>query len=73
MVQDGCSWRRIGTHMHDGDVLCPIVQRDGHPDLIAADGKRDANMRFIVAAINFVRQALAQPEPTSGESDHAQR
>jgi hypothetical protein len=47
VVQDGCSWRRIGAH-GDGDVLCPTTARDGHPDL---DGRnRDADLAFIVAA-----------------------
>ena len=34
---DSCSWRRIGTTepYADGNVICPIVQRDGHPDLLA--------------------------------------
>ena len=46
MVQDGCSWRRIGTHFHDGDVVCPTNQRDGHPDLTA----RRADLDYIAAA-----------------------
>jgi len=50
-IQDGCSWRRIGTHFHDGDVLCPTNSRtDGHPDLCAADGRLYDNLKFIVAA-----------------------
>lgn len=36
-VWDSCSWRRIGTRepFADGNVICPIIQRDGHPDLLA--------------------------------------
>jgi hypothetical protein len=36
-VWDSCSWRRIGTTAPyaDGDVICPVTQRDGHPDLLA--------------------------------------
>lgn len=39
MVQDSCSWRRIGTAepYADGNVICPITQYgDNHPDLLAA-------------------------------------
>lgn len=39
MVQDSCSWRRIGTAepYADGNVICPITQySDNHPDLLAA-------------------------------------
>lgn len=48
-VQDGCSWRRIGRRHpdgRDGDVLCPIVQRDGHPDLLATP----TTLAYIAAA-----------------------
>lgn len=39
-LQDGCSWRRIGTRGHDGNVLCPyITQTDRHPDLTAGRGE----------------------------------
>jgi hypothetical protein len=39
VLQDGCSWRRIGTAGplgHDGNVLRPFVARDGHPDLVVS-------------------------------------
>ncbi len=40
VLQDGCSWRRIGTDRgHDGNILCPYNSRhDNHPDLSAPDG-----------------------------------
>jgi hypothetical protein len=60
MVQDGCSWRRIGTREHDGDVLCPTKHhRDGHPDLTARDGRRDDNLALIVEAVNALPDLLA--------------
>lgn len=36
-VWDSCSWRRTGTKepFADGNVICPITQSDGHPDLLA--------------------------------------
>lgn len=59
-IQDGCSWRRIGTAFHDGDVLCPTNSRtDGHPDLVADDGKLYANLKLIVAAVNALPELLA--------------
>lgn len=45
-LQDGCSWRRIGTKFGDGDVLRPTKNpHDGWPDL---DGRR-ATMEYIAA------------------------
>jgi hypothetical protein len=35
-IQTSNSYRRIGTAMGDGDVLCAVKQRDGHPDLCVA-------------------------------------
>lgn len=48
-LQDGCSWRRIGTPEKDGAVLCPTKASDGHPDLISTDGKTYENLRYIAA------------------------
>ena len=31
------SWRRLSSGDKDGNVLCPIVARDGHPDLAIKD------------------------------------
>lgn len=46
-VQTSCSWRRIGTPGHDGNVICPTVNpRDGHPDLIASE----ADLQLAAAA-----------------------
>lgn len=37
-VQDGCSWRRVGTRGRDGNVICPTNHpADRHPDLCARD------------------------------------
>jgi len=44
-LQTSNSFRRIGVN-GDGDVLCALNQRDGHPDLHAARGVLD----FIIAA-----------------------
>lgn len=47
-VWDSCSWRRIGTiePFMDGNVICPITQNDGHPDLLA---KRE-DLEFVAHA-----------------------
>lgn len=61
VVQDGCSWRRIGTktpRAKDGNVLRPHVHTDHSWDFAADDGKRDYNLAAIVAAVNFVRDGL---------------
>lgn len=45
-VQDGCSWRRIGSDLGDGDILRPVVnQNDGWPDLAA----RQETLNYIAA------------------------
>lgn len=51
-LQDGSSWRRIGTRDGNGNVLCPYNSpSDQHPDLCAGRGEDVyANLRFIVAA-----------------------
>lgn len=48
-LQDGSSWRRIGTREHDGNVLCPTNHPvDRHPDLQAGRGEDTyANLRHI--------------------------
>lgn len=60
IVQDGCSWRRIGTRHGDGDVLCPTNHhRDNHPDLTAGRGHDTyANLNFIAAANPATIKAL---------------
>ena len=61
-LQDGCSWRRIGTRMHDGNVLCPSVysESDRHPDLVAGKGQDVyANLKLIVALKNNLPSILA--------------
>lgn len=60
-LQDGCSWRRIGTHMHDGNVLCPSTysREDRHPDLIAGKGEDlYENLELIVAMKNALPALL---------------
>ncbi len=61
-IQDGCSWRRIGTRGHDGNVLCPTNHPgDHHPDLTAGRGEDCyANLQLAVAAVNFLRLALSE-------------
>lgn len=61
-LQDGCSWRRIGTAGHDGNVLCPDTysRTDRHPDLTAGKGEDlYANLRLIVEAVNALPDLLA--------------
>jgi hypothetical protein len=41
IVQNGCSWTRIGTQGEDGNILRPTVAKDGVPDIIAAHGVLD--------------------------------
>lgn len=46
-LQTSNSFRRIGTEMGDGDVLCATTHpRDHHPDLMAAPGV----LEYVVAA-----------------------
>lgn len=67
VVHDGCSWRRISSvqadYSHrDGDVLRPTKAPDGHPDLESGDGRRDANLALIVAAVNHLDLLLDAAE-----------
>jgi hypothetical protein len=67
-LQDGCSWRRIGTRGHDGNVLCPSVysNRDNHPDLVAGRGEDVYdNLRLIVALVNAAPALIASAERAS--------
>lgn len=59
-LQDGCSWRRIGTRDGDGTVLCPTnSSHDRHPDLTCGRGEDlYANLRLIVEAVNFLREHI---------------
>ena len=52
VVQNGCSWWRIGTLDRDGAVLCPTKHpRDGQPDLTAGRGEDlQDNLDFIAHA-----------------------
>lgn len=69
-LQDGCSWRRIGTRGHDGNVLCPDTYSatDRHPDLRAGKGEDIyANLHLIVAMRNNLEpllEALASRDET---------
>jgi hypothetical protein len=47
------------TPREDGDVLSPTNQRDGWPDFTAQNGKRDDNLRLIVAAVNALPDLLS--------------
>jgi len=54
-LQTSNSFRRIGTTYGDGDVLCGTKHpRDGHPDLLAAQGVLD----YIIATQPSVVLAL---------------
>lgn len=69
MVQDGCSWRRIGTRQHDGDVLRPTNSRtDGHPDLTADDGMCRYNLEAIVETHNALPDLLTTLETLTQEN-----
>ncbi len=61
-LQDGCSWRRIGTPGKDGNVLCPSTysSTDKHPDLTAGRGEDlYANLKLIIALRNNLPDILA--------------
>lgn len=58
-IQDGCSWRRIGTVDEDGGAICPVTSRDGHPDLVAWRGDIYANLRIVTYLRNHVPEILA--------------
>lgn len=68
-IHDSCSWRRIGTARHDGNVLCPTNSRtDNHPDLTAGRGEDlQANLGLIVGAVNALPQLLAAIELLSSQ------
>lgn len=57
-VWDSCSWRRIGTRQpyQDGNVICPITQSDGHPDLLA---KRE-DLELAAAAPELLRRLVEE-------------
>lgn len=54
-----CSWKRLtskdskGSWMKQGNVLCPTVASDGHPDLIVSE----ADMALIASAPDLLRLA----------------
>lgn len=68
-IHDSCSWRRIGTARHDGNVLCPTNSRtDNHPDLTAGRGEDlQANLGLIVGAVNALPQLLDAIELLSSQ------
>lgn len=68
-LQDGCSWRRIGTPFSDGAVLCPgtYSREDRHPDLTAKDGRLYDNLRLIVEGINTLPDLLSTIERQAEE------
>lgn len=68
-LQDGCSWRRIGTQGHNGNVLCPYNSpTDNHPDLMAGRGEDTyANLNLIVEAVNALPSLLAQLQTTTDD------
>ena len=59
-LQDGCSWRRIGTQGRDGNVLCPTNSlTDNHVDLTAGRGESVyANLALAVEAVNALPHLL---------------
>lgn len=60
-VQDSCSWRRIGTLGHSGNVICPDTysRDDRHPDLTAGRGESVyANLLLAVEAVNALPHLL---------------
>lgn len=66
MLQDSCSWRRIGTAepYSDGNVVCPVIQRgDNHPDLLA---KRE-DLQFIANAPRYVDFLLSEVDRLKAE------
>jgi len=55
-LQDSNSWRRIGSHWGDGNILRPTNHpRDNHPDLDATY----ETLRFIAAAPEDIRFLLS--------------
>jgi len=70
VIQDGCSWRRIGTRDgrdNDGAVLRPYVARDGHPDMASPYGvllhivlAQPSNIRLLLDEIVSLRQQLEE-------------
>lgn len=81
VIQDGCSWRRIGTsggRETDGTVLRPYVARDGHPDIQSAYGvllhirlSQPRNVSRLLAEIVRLRQQLAEAREAMAISEQA--
>jgi hypothetical protein len=79
-LQDGCSWRRIGTRWHDGNVLCPTNHpTDHHPDLCAGRGEDVyANLRHIttfdpptvLSLLSALKEAREALRPIAKIADH---
>lgn len=59
-----CSWKRLtskdskGAWMKQGNVLCPTVASDGHPDLVVSE----ADMALIAAAPDLLEALKAAKE-----------
>lgn len=55
-VYDSNSWRRVGlAGGRYKEVVWPVTQRDGHPDIVGAN-----TLRALVAAFNAMPEALAE-------------
>jgi hypothetical protein len=80
-LHDSCSWRRIGTPERDGNVLCPTIASDGHPDLnggydnllLIASAPED--LKYLLDRLEMAEELLKRAEkhiPLSGNiSDHS--
>lgn len=60
------SWRRLSSehrdHPREGAVLCPVVARDGHPDLSVSE----SDMALIAAAPDLLEALKAMVEQEVG-------
>lgn len=77
-LQTSNSYRRIGTHYGDGDVLCAVTQwRDGHPDLHAAPGVLDyivaAQPRVVLELLDEIDRLRASEESWEKEAERHER
>lgn len=68
-IYDSCSWRRIGLVHEYQTVICPTVEHDGHPDLLA----RPEDLEFAAHARTDIPKLIAEIKRLREQRDDWQR